>query len=109
MEARLVNSYGKLSRTPSASRAAIVEYTTNFSSSAVLAGILAGCNTVILNPSGDIALQQRNLIVVSTVLMLLIIVPVIVLTLILRLALPCGSTRTQPTIRNGTTRPSWKW
>jgi cytochrome o ubiquinol oxidase subunit 2 len=42
---------------------------------------LAGCNMVVLSPSGDIAVQQRDLIVVSTVLMLLIIVPVIALTL----------------------------
>jgi cytochrome o ubiquinol oxidase subunit 2 len=48
----------------------------------LLPGILAGCDTVILNPSGDVALQQRNLIITSTVLMLLIIVPVIALTLI---------------------------
>jgi cytochrome o ubiquinol oxidase subunit 2 len=47
-----------------------------------LAGLLAGCNAVLLNPSGDIALQQRNLIIVSTVLMLLIIIPVIVFTFI---------------------------
>jgi len=43
--------------------------------------ILAGCGTVVLSPSGDVALQQRNLIIMSTVLMLLIIVPVIALTL----------------------------
>lgn len=42
---------------------------------------LAGCNTVVMNPSGDIAVQQSHLIVVSTLLMLLIIVPVIVLTI----------------------------
>ena len=42
--------------------------------------LLAGCNTVLLNPSGDIAIQQGRLIVISTVLMLLIIVPVIALT-----------------------------
>lgn len=46
------------------------------------AGLLSGCNTVVMNPSGDIAAQQGHLIVVSTVLMLLIIVPVIVLTLL---------------------------
>lgn len=40
---------------------------------------LAGCNTVVLNPSGDIAAQQAHLIVVSTLLMLLIIVPVMIL------------------------------
>ena len=42
--------------------------------------LLAGCNTVVMNPSGDIAAQQGHLILVSTLLMLLIIVPVIALT-----------------------------
>lgn len=42
--------------------------------------LLAGCNTVVMNPSGDIASQQGRLIVISTILMLLIIVPVIILT-----------------------------
>src|SRR4029077_5624665 len=42
---------------------------------------LAGCKAVVLNPSGDVAVQQRDLIVISTGLMLLIIVPVIILTL----------------------------
>jgi cytochrome o ubiquinol oxidase subunit 2 len=37
---------------------------------------------VLMNPSGDVAIQQRNLILVSTGLMLLIIVPVIALTLL---------------------------
>jgi len=44
--------------------------------------LLAGCNTVVMNPSGDIANQQAHLIWVSTLLMLLIIVPVILLTLL---------------------------
>jgi cytochrome o ubiquinol oxidase subunit 2 len=44
--------------------------------------LLAGCNTVVMNPSGDIAAQQANLILVSTLLMLLIIVPVIALTVL---------------------------
>lgn len=42
---------------------------------------LAGCNTLLLNAPGDIAAQQGDLIVVSTLLMLLIILPVIALTL----------------------------
>lgn len=42
---------------------------------------LAGCNTVVMNPSGDIARQQADLITTATVLMLLIVVPVILLTL----------------------------
>jgi cytochrome o ubiquinol oxidase subunit 2 len=44
--------------------------------------LLAGCDTVVLNPAGDVAVQQGNLIVISTVLMLLIIVPVIALTIL---------------------------
>jgi len=44
--------------------------------------LLAGCDWVVLNPSGDIAAQQGQLIVVSTLLMLLIIVPVIALTIL---------------------------
>jgi len=43
--------------------------------------LLAGCgDLIVLDPAGDIARQQGNLIVVSTVLMLLIIVPVMALT-----------------------------
>ena len=42
---------------------------------------LSGCNAVVMKPHGDIAQQQANLIVTSTLLMLLIIVPVIFLTL----------------------------
>ena len=45
-------------------------------------GLLAGCNAVVMKPSGDIAVQQRDLILISTGLMLLIIVPVIFLTLL---------------------------
>ena len=44
--------------------------------------LLGGCNMVLMNPSGDVALQQRDLILISTGLMLLIIVPVIALTLL---------------------------
>ncbi|MES2759483.1 MAG: ubiquinol oxidase subunit II [Pseudomonadota bacterium] len=43
--------------------------------------LLAACNGVVMKPSGDIAAQQANLIVISTVLMLIIIVPVIFLTI----------------------------
>ncbi|MDR7333981.1 cytochrome o ubiquinol oxidase subunit 2 [Kinneretia asaccharophila] len=42
---------------------------------------LSGCNGIVMKPHGDIAQQQADLIVTSTLLMLLIIVPVIVLTL----------------------------
>jgi cytochrome o ubiquinol oxidase subunit 2 len=42
---------------------------------------LCACKMVVMDPAGDVALQQRNLILLTTGLMLLIIVPVIVLTL----------------------------
>jgi cytochrome o ubiquinol oxidase subunit 2 len=43
---------------------------------------LAGCNTVLLHPSGAVAAQQGHLIAQSTVLMLIIVIPVIALTVI---------------------------
>src|ERR1700756_4167418 len=46
----------------------------------LLAG-LAGCKMVVMDPAGDVASQQRDLILLSTGLMLLIIVPVIAMTL----------------------------
>jgi len=42
---------------------------------------LPGCNWVLLQPSGDIARQQSDLLVTSTWLMLLIVVPVIIMSL----------------------------
>lgn len=43
--------------------------------------LLSGCHTVLMSPSGDLALQQRDLIISSLILMLLIVVPVIVMAL----------------------------
>ena len=42
---------------------------------------LSGCKAVVLHPSGDVAAQQRDLLIISTWLMLVIIVPVIALTI----------------------------
>ena len=36
----------------------------------VMALSLAGCKAVVLEPSGDVAAQQRDLLVISTLLML---------------------------------------
>lgn len=47
-----------------------------------LTALLCGCDFVVLDPSGDVAIQQRDLVVISVVLMLLIIVPVMVLTIL---------------------------
>ena len=44
--------------------------------------ILAGCNHAVLDPAGDVARQQRDIIYISTALMLLIIVPVIALIVV---------------------------
>ncbi len=44
-----------------------------------VAMLTAGCDAVVLSPAGDVAAQQRDLLVASVVLMLLIIVPVMVL------------------------------
>ena len=41
---------------------------------------LGACNWVVMSPAGDVAVQQRDLILISTVLMLLIIIPVMALT-----------------------------
>jgi len=43
--------------------------------------LLSGCQTVLMSPSGDMAVQQRDIILISLVLMLLIVIPVIGLTL----------------------------
>lgn len=48
----------------------------------LLALSAAGCQRDVLNPAGDIAVQQRNLIYTSTGLMLLIIVPVLVMIVV---------------------------
>src|SRR5690606_10903882 len=44
--------------------------------------LLSACNEAVLNPAGDIAAQQRDIIYISTALMLLIIVPVIALIIV---------------------------
>ena len=45
----------------------------------VLLASLSGCDLVVMNPMGDVAVQQKNLVIIATVLMLLIVVPVIAL------------------------------
>ncbi len=42
--------------------------------------LLGGCGMVVLDPAGDVAQQQGDLVVISTLLMLIIIVPVMALT-----------------------------
>lgn len=59
----------------------IVRRLTRLAPLSILA-LAAGCQSAVLNPAGDVALQQRNLIYISTALMLLIIVPVMILTIV---------------------------
>jgi cytochrome o ubiquinol oxidase subunit 2 len=42
--------------------------------------LVSACDWVVMNPAGDVARQQADLIVVSTLLMLVIIVPVMAMT-----------------------------
>ncbi|HVW58083.1 MAG TPA: ubiquinol oxidase subunit II [Rhizobiaceae bacterium] len=61
---------------------------------------LSGCNMVVLHPSGYIATQQRDIIIISTILMLLIIVPVMILTALFAWKYRQGN-------RNAEYRPDW--
>lgn len=62
--------------------------------------LLAGCHTVLMAPSGDVAVQQRDLIITALVLMLLIIVPVVLLTLLF-------AWRYRASNKQATYRPDW--
>ena len=59
----------------------LFKYLRGASLTLLVTALLSGCDAVVMSPSGDVAVQQRDLLVWATVLMLLVIVPVIVLTL----------------------------
>ncbi|KRP48394.1 hypothetical protein TU77_26740 [Pseudomonas synxantha] len=42
--------------------------------------MLGGCKWTLMDPKGQIGLDQRNLIITATLLMLLVVVPVIIMT-----------------------------
>lgn len=48
----------------------------------VMPFLLSGCNWILFNPKGQVALAERNLIFLSTALMLLVVIPVIVMTFV---------------------------
>ena len=62
--------------------------------------LLSGCGMVVLDPAGDVARQQGDLVVISTVLMLLIIVPVMALTALF-------AWRYRATNERATYKPDW--
>jgi len=43
--------------------------------------VLSGCSGGVLDPKGQIGIDEKNLIIIATVLMLLVVIPVIVMTL----------------------------
>ncbi|MEH3106655.1 MAG: COX aromatic rich motif-containing protein [Sphingomonas fennica] len=62
--------------------------------------LLGGCDWVVMAPSGDVAVQQRDLILISTLLMLLVILPVMVLTILF-------AWRFRAANRDADYRPDW--
>ena len=62
--------------------------------------LLGGCDMVVMNPAGDVARQQADLILWSTFLMLLIIVPVMALTVLF-------AWRYRATNRDAEYKPDW--
>ena len=46
----------------------------------LVAGLLNGCDNALLNPKGQVGIDERNLIITSTLLMLIVVIPVIVMT-----------------------------
>jgi cytochrome o ubiquinol oxidase subunit 2 len=71
-------------------------------------GLLCACHAVVLDPAGDVAAQQRDLLVSSTLLMLLVIVPVMILTVVFAWKYR-ASKRGRPTIPTGITPFFWSW
>ncbi|ALK32640.1 ubiquinol oxidase subunit II [Burkholderia plantarii] len=55
--------------------------------------LLGGCNAVLLDPKGNIGVQEKNLILIALGLMLLVVIPVIALTLWFAWRYRAGNTR----------------
>lgn len=62
--------------------------------------LLGACNMIVLDPAGDVARQQGNLVMISTALMLLIIVPVMAATAIFAWRYRAGN-------KAATYKPDW--
>ena len=62
--------------------------------------LLGGCNMTLLNPTGQVGLEQRNLIITATLLMLLVVIPVIVMTFLFAWKYRASNT-------NATYTPKW--
>lgn len=62
--------------------------------------LLGGCNMTLLDPKGQVGLDERNLIITATLLMLLVVVPVIVMTFLF-------AWKYRATNTNATYTPKW--
>jgi cytochrome o ubiquinol oxidase subunit 2 len=69
--------------------------------------LLGGCNMTLLDPTGQVGLEQRNLIITATLLMLLVVVPVIVMTFLFAWKYR-ASNKDATYTRNGRTPPRSK-
>ena len=59
--------------------------------------LLGGCDMVLFNPKGQVGVDQRNLIILSTLLMLLVVVPVIVMAFIFSVKYRASNTKAKYT------------
>ena len=87
----------KMPRLPAALARAPVART---AAALALTGALSACNTVVLKPAGDVAQQQGDLVIVSTILMLLIVAPVM-------LAVVVFAWRYRASNKDATYEPDW--
>ena len=62
--------------------------------------LLGGCNWTLLDPVGQVGIEERNLIITATLLMLLVVVPVILMTLIF-------AWKYRASNKNATYAPKW--
>ncbi len=61
---------------------------------------LSGCKAVLLDPKGQIGMDERSLIMTATLLMLIVVIPVIILTLVF-------AWRYRESNKNATYDPKW--
>jgi len=71
-----------------------------YSAAALVLALLGGCSSALLDPKGDIGVQEKHLILVALGLMLLVVIPVIVITLFFAWRYRASNT-------NATYAPNW--
>ena len=62
--------------------------------------MLGGCKMVLLDPKGQVGVDERSLIITATLLMLIVVIPVIVMTLVFAWKYRASNTK-------ATYRPNW--